>query len=87
MEEEEDNDMVSITVAPTKKTPDGIFLTHAHIGHYTGLMYLGREALGAVDVPVYAMPRMRSFLKNNGPWSQLVSLGNINIQNLEEKSA
>ena len=25
---------------------DGIFLTHAHIGHYTGLMYLGREGLG-----------------------------------------
>ena len=21
--------------------PDGIFLTHAHIGHYTGLIYLG----------------------------------------------
>ena len=22
---------------------DGVFLTHAHIGHYTGLMYFGRE--------------------------------------------
>ncbi|MES2689480.1 MAG: pyrroloquinoline quinone biosynthesis protein PqqB, partial [Bacteroidota bacterium] len=24
--------------------PAGIFITHAHIGHYTGLMQLGREA-------------------------------------------
>ena len=26
---------------------DGIFLTHAHIGHYAGLMQLGREAYSA----------------------------------------
>ena len=25
----------------------GIFLTHAHIGHYSGLMFLGHEAIGA----------------------------------------
>ena len=37
-----------------KETPDGIFLTHAHIGHYTGLMYLGRESMNSVDIPVYA---------------------------------
>jgi len=54
----------------------GIFLTHAHIGHYTGLMYLGREAMNAGKVPVYAMPRMHDFLQSNGPWSQLVSLKN-----------
>ena len=40
------------------KIIDGVFLTHAHIGHYTGLMYLGFEALGGNKVPVYAMPRM-----------------------------
>src|SRR5690606_10133942 len=56
---------------------DGIFLTHAHIGHYTGLMYLGKEATNSKDIPVYAMPRMKTFLENNGPWSQLVSLNNI----------
>lgn len=57
----------------------GVFLTHAHIGHYPGLMYFGREAKGADGVPVYAMPRMASFLENNGPWDQLVGLGNIEI--------
>jgi len=68
-------------------TPDGIFLTHAHIGHYTGLMYLGREAMGADNVPVYAMPRMKAFLEQNGPWSQLVTQSNIVIfplANLEQ---
>ena len=63
---------------------DGIFLTHAHIGHYTGLMYLGREAIGADSLPVFAMPRMQNFLQSNGPWSQLVELGNIEIQSIEE---
>ncbi len=55
----------------------GVFLTHAHIGHYTGLMYLGREAMGARQVPVFAMPRMKRFLESSGPWSQLVELENI----------
>ncbi len=63
--------------------PNGIFLTHAHIGHYAGLMYLGREALGAKGVPVYAMPRMKSFLENNGPWSQLVELENITLNPIQ----
>lgn len=65
----------------------GIFLTHAHIGHYTGLMYLGREALNAKEIPVYAMPRMHDYLKNNGPWSQLVELNNIRLQKLKDDSA
>ncbi len=64
----------------------GIFLTHAHIGHYAGLMYLGREALNAREVPVYAMPRMNDFLQNNGPWSQLVSLKNIKLQIMKADS-
>ena len=60
----------------------GILLTHAHIGHYTGLIHLGREVIGARDVPVYAMPRMREFLKTNGPWDQLVQLRNIDLRPL-----
>ncbi|MDB4458997.1 MBL fold metallo-hydrolase [bacterium] len=67
-----------------ESTPDlnGIFLTHAHIGHYTGLVHLGREVIGSKSVPVYAMPRMKSFLKQNGPWSQLLRLNNIDIRPL-----
>ncbi|HET7705055.1 MAG TPA: MBL fold metallo-hydrolase [Thermoanaerobaculia bacterium] len=62
-----------------------IFLTHAHVGHYAGLMHLGREVMGTSGVEVYAMPRMREFLEKNGPWSQLVRLRNIELKPLEEK--
>lgn len=68
------------------KVIDGIFLTHAHIGHYTGLMHLGFEGLGAKQIPVYTMPKMKTYLENNGPWSQLVSFGNIELQRLNNDS-
>ncbi|MCC6371644.1 MAG: MBL fold metallo-hydrolase [Bacteroidia bacterium] len=67
-----------------KETPDGIFLTHAHIGHYTGLMQLGREVMNAKGVQVFTMPRMKTFLETNGPWSQLVTLHNIELNELKE---
>ena len=60
-----------------------IFLTHAHMGHYTGLMQLGREAMNAKNVQVFAMPRLLSFLSTNGPWNQLVQLKNIELQSLQ----
>ncbi|MBR9860091.1 MBL fold metallo-hydrolase [bacterium] len=63
--------------------PTGVFLTHAHIGHYTGLMYFGREAVSADSVPVYVMPGMQQFLESNGPWDQLVNLGNIKLKGLD----
>jgi len=63
-------------------SPDGIFLTHAHIGHYTGLMEFGKEAMGSSGIPVWVMPRMDSFLRNNGPWSQLVQMNNIALHKL-----
>lgn len=65
------------------KIPNAVFLTHAHIGHYTGLMYLGRESMNAKGVPVYAMPGMASFLRSNGPWDQLVNLKNVEIKEME----
>jgi pyrroloquinoline quinone biosynthesis protein B len=66
--------------------PQGIFLTHGHMGHYTGLMHLGREAMNARAVDVYAMPRMQDYLRNNGPWSQLLELNNITIRGLQADS-
>lgn len=61
---------------------DGVFLTHAHIGHYAGLMFLGRESANTKEVPVYAMPKMTQFLSTNGPWQQLVLLNNIKLNQL-----
>lgn len=71
-------------IAPATDRPglDGIFLTHAHIGHYAGLIHLGHEVMGADQVPVYAMPRMRAYLSENGPWDQLVRYDNIALRPL-----
>lgn len=60
--------------------PQGILLTHAHVGHYTGLMYLGREGLNAQRMPVYCSEKMAEFLRANAPWDQLVRLENIEIR-------
>jgi len=72
-------------IKSSSELPDGIFLTHAHIGHYTGLMYLGKEATNASGTMVYAMPKMKRFLTQNGPWSQLVSEGNITIHEMQHQ--
>jgi pyrroloquinoline quinone biosynthesis protein B len=58
----------------------GIVLTHAHVGHYAGLIHLGREVDNAQGMPVYASARMAGFLRENAPWSQLVALGNVEIR-------
>ena len=66
--------------------PDAVFLTHAHIGHYTGLQFLGKEAINAQEAVVYAMPRMQDYLRTNGPWGQLVTNNNITIRSLKADS-
>ena len=56
---------------------DGIFLTHGHLGHVLGLLQLGKEAMGARAVPVYAMPRLRAFLQIQEPWAALERGGHV----------
>lgn len=63
--------------------PDGILLTHAHIGHYLGLAQLGREVANVRGMPVFCTPSMARFLRENRPWSRLVLLGNIAIHEIE----
>ena len=65
----------------------GVFLTHAHIGHYTGLMHFGREVMGCNNLPVYCMERMQNFIKTNAPWNQLVEIENINLKLLKNDSS
>lgn len=66
-EEDDENEPDKGTVAPS-----GVFLTHAHMGHYTGLLHLGKETMGKKEIPVYVMPRMKTFLESNEPWGTLV---------------
>lgn len=62
------------------RVPAGVFLTHGHVGHYTGLMYFGRESIDAKGVRVYGTRRMHEFLASNGPWSLLVSRKNLELR-------
>ncbi len=59
---------------------DGIFLTHAHVGHYAGLIHLGREAYAAAGQRVFATASMRRFLETNGPWDLLVRANHVTIE-------
>lgn len=71
-------------IEPAELSPglDGVLLTHAHIGHYSGLIHLGREVIGSREVDVFVMPRMRHFLETNGPWSQLVQLKQVRLRRM-----
>lgn len=64
-------------ISEKTKTPQGVLLTHAHIGHYAGLMFFGFESIAAQRLPVYCSSRMKEFLATNGPWSQLIKQDNI----------
>ena len=57
----------------------GIFITHAHVGHYLGLMDLGLEIMNLKNIPVYVMNRMKNFINDNQPMGQLVTNRNINL--------
>jgi len=65
-----------------RKPVDGIFISHAHLGHYTGLAFFGFEAIHSREVPVYATQAMADLLRKNAPWDQLVRLKNITLQEL-----
>ncbi len=72
-----------------KETPriSGIFITHAHLGHYIGLLDLGLEVMNAYAIPVYVMRRMKAFLEENAPFTQLIKLNNIKLEIIEENTS
>jgi len=63
----------------------GLFITHAHIGHYTGLMFLGKEVMNTREMPVYVSASVGNFLTENAPWSQLVAQRNIVLHMIKEE--
>lgn len=67
---------------PDRAPVDGVLLTHAHMGHYLGLAHFGFESVSTKGLPVWASPRMAAFLRANGPWSQLVRIGNIALREI-----
>jgi pyrroloquinoline quinone biosynthesis protein B len=69
--------------AGARRPFDGVFLTHAHMGHYLGLAHLGREALATAPTPVHCTRRMAEFLASNAPWSLLVDEGRLQLRPIE----
>ncbi|MBI5877825.1 MAG: MBL fold metallo-hydrolase [Chloroflexi bacterium] len=65
---------------------DALILTHAHIGHYTGLVQFGKEVLATHGLPVYCTVAMSDFLIHNGPWAQLVRDGHITLRVFDEQA-
>jgi len=57
----------------------GVFITHAHIGHYMGIINFGLEVMNLNSIPVYVMPRMKSFLESNSIMNQLITNANIKL--------
>ena len=72
------------TSNPSEKL-NGIFLTHAHMGHYSGLLNFGREAMNSKNIPLYLMPRFYNFIQDNGPWNQLVKLENVKLKRIYDQ--
>ncbi|MFD2043238.1 MBL fold metallo-hydrolase [Ornithinibacillus salinisoli] len=63
---------------------ESIFLTHAHVGHYPGLLFLGRETMNTDTIPVFAGEKMKNLLEQNNPWSQLTELKNIRVKKIAD---
>lgn len=55
------------------RQPDGIFLTHAHMGHIGGIPQLGPEAMAVQQLPVYAAPGLISLLDSTHLWQPALS--------------
>ena len=62
----------------------GIFLTHAHIGHFAGLTSLGLEIMNLMNIPVYVMPYMKKFLLESPFLASLIESNVIKIKSIEE---
>jgi len=62
-----------------------VVLTHAHMGHYVGLVHLGKESANCDGIPTIVTPQFADFLTSNAPWSQLVKLNNISLQPIQPK--
>ncbi len=54
------------------RQPDGIFLTHAHMGHIGGLPQLGPEAMAVSQLPIYMAREVGQLLLTNRLWQPLV---------------
>jgi pyrroloquinoline quinone biosynthesis protein B len=55
------------------RQPDGIFLTHAHMGHIGGLPQLSKEGMFVQGLPIFASPALCDLIRQTTLWSPLVA--------------
>lgn len=65
---------------PGSNAVDHITLTHAHMGHYTGLVQFGREAHNADSIPTWVTASMAAYLGANQPWRALLDGGHLDVK-------
>ena len=62
----------------------GVFITHAHFGHYMGIFNFGLEVMNLTNLPIYVMPRMKEFLKSNSIINQMIINKNIVLKEIHD---
>ena len=65
----------------------GVFITHAHIGHYMGLINFGLEVMNLDEIPIYVMPKMKTFLENNSIMCEMINNKNIKLIELSDNKS
>jgi pyrroloquinoline quinone biosynthesis protein B len=69
-----------------RRPVDAVMVSHAHIGHYLGLAFFGREVAATSDLPLFCSDRMAAFLAGNGPWRQLLELGQLRPERIAARA-
>lgn len=64
--------------------PDGVFLSHAHLGHLPGLLYFGTGGVNANELPVYCTSGLANVIQENAPFRLLVDQDNIDLRIIDD---
>lgn len=67
--------------------PDGVFLTHAHLGHLPGLLFFGQEAANAERTPVYAAEGLNDVIRNSPPLNLLIKQDNLTLNDFSSHAS
>jgi pyrroloquinoline quinone biosynthesis protein B len=68
------------------KIPDSVFLTHAHLGHLSGVLFFGVEAADTDRIPVYATDGLGTVIRENAPLNLLLEQDNLQINTISDGS-
>jgi pyrroloquinoline quinone biosynthesis protein B len=66
---------------------DGVFITHAHMGHYAGLLQFGKEAAASDHLPLFGTERFLGYIGSNEPWAALLRDGHLEPIAIDDSTA